>query len=858
MKNFLKSLVGFLFLAAPSLVSAQVPTAIQWGSVKTVSPWNVGVFDNANIFQTVFTVAPTGGAMTLSPNVTTALGLTGVSALSVGSTTTGFNIGSGTTFSSGLTYPGAIVTGSFTATGLVTNADLVHTGWTLNTVPMVLGGGPYTITASPPVVGDLTEATSSILTITGGTGAVIGTGTSLQVKQSGTSQSGYLSSTDWNTFNGKQAAGSYITALTGDATASGPGSVALTFATVNSNVGSFGSTSAIPNFTVNAKGLVTAAGTNTIAAPLSGITGLGTNVETALGNTLNGSGGLVGVGATVSGDLGGTLLSPTVSNLSHVANGSLGVAGLGGLSTNQIYANLGSGVVATADPLLVSSGTSSGVTVDTFQPNSGNTNTQQQTISNVLALTDAIGGCGFCSNASANISGFQGYLAYTDSAAIPPSLLAAGAAEQTAGFYGLGENDWTAGGAILPSAYGGYLEGRAAWNDVFTTALETDCQSTTPSLTDSRIPDPVNYFGAGSGTVCMGVWAFPGGTKTPIQSADSTTALTVLGQPDIANTVTITVASPGVLTTAATVAPVNGQSVILSTSGALPTGLSAATKYYVVGSAYPSGQTFELATTQNGDNVTINIGTGVFTLVSGGSAPANGDSVVLSTHGFLPTGVTAGTGYFVVSSSGSTFKVSATSGGSAISLSGSQFGVQSAKWDSPPIVTTGTQSGTQTVTVHGSQWKAGLNFAVGGLRLNSTTNLYDAIMLPHDYAIDAFNDAGSLRVSLYGDGTTWFDTGNLNLGTGSTLAFAALTGTNFAVYGDGGNTFVNAQTNLRFSIANVSMADITASGTSIGAGSAITSSGPGGVLGNPAFVASSVSKTCGVTIVVTNGVVTSC
>jgi hypothetical protein len=39
---------------------------------------------------------------------------------------------------------------------------------------------------------------------------------------------GYLSSTDWNTFNGKQASGSYITALTGDVSASGPGSAAAT------------------------------------------------------------------------------------------------------------------------------------------------------------------------------------------------------------------------------------------------------------------------------------------------------------------------------------------------------------------------------------------------------------------------------------------------------------------------------------------------------------------------------------------------------------------------------------------------------------------------------------------------------
>jgi len=43
----------------------------------------------------------------------------------------------------------------------------------------------------------------NILTITGGSGAVIGSGTSIQVSQSSGSQSGYLSSTDWSTFNNK-------------------------------------------------------------------------------------------------------------------------------------------------------------------------------------------------------------------------------------------------------------------------------------------------------------------------------------------------------------------------------------------------------------------------------------------------------------------------------------------------------------------------------------------------------------------------------------------------------------------------------------------------------------------------------
>ena len=54
--------------------------------------------------------------------------------------------------------------------------------------------------------GDLTEATSSILTIVGGTNSVIGSGTTIEVAQADASTSGFLSSTDWNTFNNKQNA----------------------------------------------------------------------------------------------------------------------------------------------------------------------------------------------------------------------------------------------------------------------------------------------------------------------------------------------------------------------------------------------------------------------------------------------------------------------------------------------------------------------------------------------------------------------------------------------------------------------------------------------------------------------------
>ena len=68
--------------------------------------------------------------------------------------------------------------------------------------------------------GNLTETVSSVLTITGGTGAVIGGGTSIQVSQASNSQSGFLSSTDWTTFNNKPTTFYQNTQPTGTGTSS--------------------------------------------------------------------------------------------------------------------------------------------------------------------------------------------------------------------------------------------------------------------------------------------------------------------------------------------------------------------------------------------------------------------------------------------------------------------------------------------------------------------------------------------------------------------------------------------------------------------------------------------------------------
>lgn len=113
----------------------------------------------------------------------------------------------------------------------------------------------------------LQPLSSSVVPVTNGSGIL----TSSSVTATTLS---YLDATSsiQTQLNGKQATGTYITDLTGDATASGPGSAVLTLATVNSNVGSFTNAT----ITVNAKGLITAASTGT--ASVTSITGTANQV----------------------------------------------------------------------------------------------------------------------------------------------------------------------------------------------------------------------------------------------------------------------------------------------------------------------------------------------------------------------------------------------------------------------------------------------------------------------------------------------------------------------------------------------------------------------------------------------------
>lgn len=117
-----------------------------------------------------------------------------------------------------ITTSGTISLKSYGATSSAETAGQIAVFSSTNGTPWTL----YSAATSTPTV-------SAPLTYSGTLGSFIGgVSGAFGCTTASSGVTGCLSGTDWTTFNGKQAAGNYITALTGDVTASGPGSVAAT------------------------------------------------------------------------------------------------------------------------------------------------------------------------------------------------------------------------------------------------------------------------------------------------------------------------------------------------------------------------------------------------------------------------------------------------------------------------------------------------------------------------------------------------------------------------------------------------------------------------------------------------------
>jgi len=144
----------------------------------------------------------------------------------------------------------------------------------------------------------------------------------------------------------------------------------------------------------------------------------------------------------------------------------------------------------------------------------------------------------------------------------------------------------------------------------------------------------------------------------------------------------------------------NGQEVLFSSSGSLPSGLTQNTSYYVRNAAT---NTFLIATIPNGPLVlTTTGGSGVQTastpaLINWTShGLANGTAIGFTTTGTLPVGMLPDTVYYVKNAATNTFQISLSSGGT-------------------PVITTTAGSGTHT---------ASIPYNVGSLVSQGGTNYY--------------------------------------------------------------------------------------------------------------------------------------
>jgi hypothetical protein len=209
--------------AGGALQNASGTNQIQWGAGGGDNA-SINVSTNINGANAQIDISPTGtGHVHMKP--------TGTGAVEIAPT----NVGTMDNMTIGATTPRAITGTTITATtfngsgsGLTSIPNSALTNSTISGV--ALGGNLFNLTAGTGVsfnTGTTYNGSAAITINATGTGGTVtsvsgtapisvATGTTtpvISISQATTSTDGYLSSTDWNTFNNKQPAGSYLTAV---------------------------------------------------------------------------------------------------------------------------------------------------------------------------------------------------------------------------------------------------------------------------------------------------------------------------------------------------------------------------------------------------------------------------------------------------------------------------------------------------------------------------------------------------------------------------------------------------------------------------------------------------------------------
>lgn len=271
-----------------------------------------------------------------------------------------------------------------------------------------------TLSATGVSSGNLTETGSSVLTVTGGTGSVIGSGTTIQVKQASGSQSGYLSSTDYTTFSNK-AGGSGTSNYVARWTTTGtPGTLDKGVIQDNNTSVGIGSAPSATNMLLAAGG-----------SSLNGINATTTRATAGsyalLANGVTNNNGYLGYVGTLTNVAGGTVTNPS----GYFVNTAAG--------TNTVYAS--------------SSATNSVIMSSSTGGNAGNFMTNVSGAAGLIGQNSSGTGTGLQGlNTAASGTGAGSYGIYGQSAQAATSSAAIwGNNTNAAGWGGVAFNTATAG-----------------------------------------------------------------------------------------------------------------------------------------------------------------------------------------------------------------------------------------------------------------------------------------------------------------------------------------------------------------------------------------------------------------------------
>jgi hypothetical protein len=202
----------------------------------------------------------------------------------------------------------------------------------------------------------------------------------------------------------------------------------------------------------------------------------------------------------------------------------------------------------------------------------------------------------------------------------------------------------------------------ADWDDLEIVSVSRSSSGTSRTITTTgyywKVGDQFTLSGAGNTNYNTG------SNLATVSAVTSTHKSTVTFSNASSSTVTISNASPGVITWNAHGLS-NGTGVYLTTTGTLPTGLSPSTVYYVVGA---TTNTFTLAATVGGTAInTSSAGSGTHTahtsagVVSWTSNALNdGDPIIFTTGGSLPSPLISERVYYVSSAATNSFSIKST------------------------------------------------------------------------------------------------------------------------------------------------------------------------------------------------------